>query len=101
MEQRRRVSRPVREILAYFLRNAEAADSLEGIVRWRLLEEVIHRSVLETQTALDWLVKKDLLVAIDRPSTGRIFRLNTERRTQAELLLKKYRAKPVSRLRKS
>jgi hypothetical protein len=101
VEQRRSVSRPVREILAYFLRNPGVADSLEGIARWRLLEEVIHRNVVETQSALEWLVKEGLLVAIDRPATGRLFQLNPERRNQAELVLEKSGGKRAPRSSKT
>ena len=37
-----------KEILSYFLRNPQAADNLEGVARWRLLEQTVHRSVEET-----------------------------------------------------
>jgi hypothetical protein len=32
-----------KQIVSYFLRNPNAADTLEGIARWRLLEERIHQ----------------------------------------------------------
>ena len=89
MRHARRASRPVLEVLAYFLRNPAAADSLEGIARWRLLEEAIHRNVVETQAALEWLVKQELLIASAESCTGRLFRLNPEKVNQAEELLKK------------
>jgi hypothetical protein len=89
VRQPRRASRPAREILAYFLRNPAAADSLEGIARWRLLEEAIHRNVVETEAALEWLVKQGFLIESAEARTGRLFRLNPERTNQAELLLKK------------
>ena len=80
-------SRPACEILAYFLRNPAASDSLEGIARWRLLEEAIHRKVMETKDAVEWLVKEGFLIETAHPSTGKLFRLNPERRNQAELLV--------------
>ncbi|MBZ5621167.1 MAG: hypothetical protein LAQ69_20935 [Acidobacteriia bacterium] len=83
------VSRSAREILAYFLRNPAAADSLEGITRWRLLEAEIHRQIAETQKALEWLLKEGFLVEISAPHAGRLFRLNLEKQAQAELLLEK------------
>jgi len=89
---RHRVSRPAREILAYFLRNPAAADSVEGIARWRLLEEAIHHKVLETQKALEWLVEQGFLIEVAEPHTGRLFRLNPERQGQAEALLEAKRA---------
>ena len=41
------------EILSYFLRNPLAADTLEGVARWRLLDEVVYRKVEETRAALE------------------------------------------------
>lgn len=93
MGQPGRASRPAREIVAYFLRNPAAADSLEGIARWRLLEEAIHRNVVETQTALEWLVEEEFLIQSD--SRGcRLFSLNPERVNEAALLLKGEVGKP-------
>ena len=56
-----------REILNYFLRSPHAADNLEGIARWRLLEERIQRTVEETKESLDWLLEEGYLVR--RPPT--------------------------------
>ena len=88
----RRAPRPAREILAYFLRNPSAADSLEGIARWRLLEEEIHRKVVETRRALAWLVREGLLIETTPTATGRLYKLNPDQQDQAELLLNKPRA---------
>jgi len=95
--QRRGVSRPVREILSYFLRNPAAADSLEGVVRWRLLEEAIHKKVIETQKALDWLLDEDLLVEVEGPYSSRLFRLNPEKQNLAERLVETPRRKKSRR----
>lgn len=67
------------EILSYFMRNPEAADSLEGIARWRLLDEVINRSVQETDRALGWLVREGYLTESSGPGIKPMFRLNPER----------------------
>lgn len=72
------------EILAYFLRNARAADDLEGIVRFRLLDQGIERRLSEASEALAWLVSGGLLNRTVRPGTGPIFSLNEEKRNQAE-----------------
>lgn len=93
MAQRHRVPRPAREILAYFLRNPAAADSVEGIARWRLLEEAIHHKVLETQKALEWLVEQGFLIEVAEQHVGRLFRLNPQRQGQAEALLEDRGAK--------
>jgi hypothetical protein len=75
------------QILSYFVRNPSAIDSLEGIAKWRLLEEAIHRNVLETEQALEWLVQQGYL--LERPETKavRLYSLNVEKRAEAESLL--------------
>lgn len=72
-----------RDVLSYFLRNPEAADDLEGVARWRLLQQSIERSVEETNAALEWLAKKGYLVKMPT-AAGAIYRLNTGNRLGAE-----------------
>jgi len=76
-----------KRILAYFLRNPSAADSLEGIVTWRLLEEAIHRNLHETEAALQWLVQNGYLIESVHSHSGRLFRLNSEKQSEAASLL--------------
>jgi hypothetical protein len=76
-----------RAILSYFLRNPQAADNLEGIVRWRLLSETVHRKVDETRAALAWLTDNGYLTQAVQLSSDPIFMLNPEKREQAEELL--------------
>ena len=66
----------VRRILSYFLRNPQAADTLEGVARWRLLEETVYQNLEETKRALDWLVSAGFLVELEVPGSERVFRLN-------------------------
>ncbi len=74
-----------KEILDYFLRNANAADDLEGIVRFRLLEQAIFRRVSEVSETLEWLVSAGLLNKTMTPgSKGAIFNLDELKRAQAE-----------------
>ncbi len=82
-----RVSRPAQEILSYFLRNPAAVDSMEGIARWRLLEQAIHRTVLETEAALKWLVEQGYLMQIEHRRSRPLFRLNPQKQKAAESLL--------------
>lgn len=77
----------MKDVLRYFLRNPQAADNLEGGARWRLLNETIHRSLEETSRALDWLLAQGLLVEVATPGSGRAFRLNQEKRADAESFL--------------
>ena len=76
-----------REILDYFLRHPEAADSLTGVARWRLLEQAVERSVATTETALQWLLEQGYLRQRQIAGGERIFQLNPEKRRDAELFL--------------
>ena len=76
-----------REILRYFLRNPQAADSFEGVARWRLIEEVVQRRVEGTHQALSWLVRHGFLREVSTAGTGAIFSLNPERQAEAERFL--------------
>jgi len=77
----------VKQILSYFVQNPNAADSLEGITRWRLLEEQIYRSLRETEVALAWLVEQGFLDEVKTTGSAPIFRLNPERQADALSLL--------------
>ena len=71
-----------KDILSYFLDNPQAADDLEGVARWRLLRQAIHRDVEETSRALDWLVQRGLLTRISKAGSA-IFHLGAEQRAGA------------------
>jgi hypothetical protein len=73
--------------LSYFVRNESAVDSLEGIAKWRLLEEAIHRNVRETEQALEWLVRQGYLKESPQPHAGRLYSFNTAKRVEAQSLL--------------
>jgi len=76
--------RLIREILGYFVRNPNAADSLEGVAHWRLLDETIHRTVAETGSALERLVAEGYLQRVPVPGSAHIYTLNPQKRKQAE-----------------
>ena len=89
-----------RQILSYFVRNRKAVDTLEGVARWRLLEEQVNRSVRQTEAALDWLVEQGFLEEVSPPSTKvSLFRLNSQRHDEALSFLsgheQKKRARPA------
>jgi hypothetical protein len=77
------------EVLRYFLKHRRAADSLEGVVRFRLAHEMVHRSVTEVAEALHWLVERDLLVERSARGTPPIFSLNNHRLGEIRSLLAK------------
>jgi hypothetical protein len=76
-----------REVLAYFVEHPRAADTFEGIARWRLLEQSLSRTVEETERAVRWLVERGYLREEKTESSGRVFRLNGERQGDAERFL--------------
>ena len=78
-----------KEILSYFLRNPKAADSLEGVTHWRLLEERVHRQLEDTDQALEWLVQHNFLVRVASAWTEAVYKLNEETRSEAEHFLGK------------
>lgn len=85
MKRRPRIQPEIaKEILDYFLRNANAADDLEGIVRFRLLEQAIFRCVTEVSEALEWLVATGLLKKAAASSSRTLFSLNESMRGEAE-----------------
>ena len=64
------------EVLRYFKRNPEAADTLEGVARWRLLDQRIYSTVEQVTRALALLVSRGLVVKEPVGRSGTIFRLN-------------------------
>ena len=73
-----------RNIIRYFLRNRFAADTLEGLVRWRLLEQRVDHDVEATVRALDLLVGKGLLREVQSPASGPLFSLDAGHTAEAE-----------------
>src|SRR5215472_5397679 len=77
----------VRDVLRYFTRNPMAADTIEGVTRWRLLDERIERNIAQVSQAIEWLVSRGFLVReFASPSTS-IFRLNQREREGARRFL--------------
>jgi hypothetical protein len=83
----KRTPTQAREILDYFLRNPRAADSLEGVARWRLLEGTVERCVEEVNQALGWLVDEGFLLEESPKGSAPIFCLNKERAAEAARFL--------------
>lgn len=75
------------EVLDHFVRNPQAADTLEGVARWRLLRETVQRSVDETVEALDWLVAKGFLNETSTTYSKPIYSLNLQLIDEAKELL--------------
>ncbi len=73
-----------REILRFYLRNPQAADAVEGLARWRLLDERIYSTLEEVTRAVSWLVSQGLLVKEPILSSKPVFRFNESERTRSE-----------------
>jgi len=72
-----------REILGYLLRHPDAADSLEGLVRWRLAEMAVRHTLDETERAVHWLVERGWVREVARPHGVALFTLDEARRDEA------------------
>lgn len=77
-EPTRRDEQVMRDILGYFVRNPQAADTLDGIVRFRVMDELLHRGVPETEEALERLVAGGLLRRENAPGTSALYRLDRD-----------------------
>jgi hypothetical protein len=80
-----------REILEYFVRHPRAADSIEGVARWRLLEGTVRRSLDDTERAVAWLVGQGFLVEESVTGSDAIFCLNHEKAAAAQRVLSRER----------
>lgn len=78
-----------RDILRYFTRNPQAADTVEGVARWRLLDERIHSDLERVTRAMAWLVSRGLLVKEPLAGSAAIFRLNDKEPREIERFLQK------------
>jgi hypothetical protein len=77
------------EILNYFLRNPQAADSLEGVASWRLQGERIWQQVNDAGAALDLLVEQGFLLKLCSPVSPPLYRLNEAKRSEVEHFLQR------------
>jgi hypothetical protein len=90
-----------RDVLRYFVRNPDAADTVEGVARWRLLDEKIYRSLQQVTQAMAWLVAQGLLVEDHLPSSRTAFRLNKAALKRIERLLQQERPRRRSKKKKN
>ena len=77
----------VRDVMRYFLQHPTAADTLEGIARWRLLQERARDVVTETDAALALLVERNILEEIRAAGVPPLYRLKPDKAEDARRLL--------------
>jgi 23S rRNA pseudoU1915 N3-methylase RlmH len=80
------------EILSYFLRHPQSADTLEGVARWRLMEERILTTVEETREAIESLVAQEYLSRIPTAGYVPLYGINREKQQEAEQFLRERKA---------
>lgn len=66
-------------VLSHLLRHPDAEDDLAGIAEWWVLEHCVRLRVAEVAEELGRLVESGLVLARERPGTGRRYRLNRDR----------------------
>lgn len=76
------------KILHYLADNTNAADTVEGILHWWLLDRTIIEEERAVRRALDLLVEQDLIVAVRTADSRRHYRLNTEKIEETRNLLR-------------
>jgi hypothetical protein len=74
--------RLAKELLRYCMKHPMAADTPEGFVRWRLLEESIDRTTREAGEALEWLESRGYLKRVRAVGSGFLFALDQRRLTE-------------------
>jgi hypothetical protein len=67
------------EILAYFLKNPDAQDTLEGIVGWWLLETYIRKQYAIVKKALSYLVDQGLIIEVHNTNSEIHYQVNKEK----------------------
>ena len=73
--------------MRYFVQHPEAADSLEGIARWRLIEQRTRDLVAETSDAVEQLVDEGLLERVTLPGGQTLYRLRPDQADVARRLV--------------
>jgi hypothetical protein len=89
--------RPTRAlaILRHYVEHPGTADTLEGLAGWRLLEDFVQQRVMDTERALQWLVRQRYLEKIGGTAiTPDLYRLNPGKRLEAERLIRARRSTP-------
>lgn len=76
------------DVLSYMFENANASDTLEGIVQWWLLDRKIMHNVSEVRAVLDELAAKKLVIETRMPDEKIHYRINRRKEKEILALLK-------------
>lgn len=78
-----------RSILAYLVDHPGAQDSVEGIVRWWLLEQKVKFHTNKVEEALAELVSEGYVVVHDKMDAWATYRVNPDKLAEIVALLEK------------
>lgn len=81
------------EILAYLTQRPNAQDTFEGILEWWVLERWIERQRVAVHAAVEELVRSGFLEVVRGSDQRERFRLDPQRRTEAEALVARYESR--------
>jgi hypothetical protein len=73
---RRSVTEIEEDILSYLLEHPDAKDTLEGILRWWVLEQRFKREMRQVEKAVDLLVQREWLLQRAGADSQVHYRLN-------------------------
>ena len=78
------------EILTYLSEHPDAQDTLQGIVRWWLLEQRIRHQTSVVKGALSNLVARGLLVERGKHGVSPSYRINPDKVREVKDLMEKF-----------
>lgn len=77
-----------KEVLCYLVNHPDAQDTLEGILRWWLLEQTVKFNIEKVRMVIDQLVREQLLTRHDGADLQVSYRINAEKYDAILALLK-------------
>ncbi len=84
-----------RDILVYLLKHPDAQDTLEGIVEWWLLEQMIARHIAVVKEVLAELVDRELVLEIKSADSRIRYRGNGEKHREIKAMVGERRRTPA------
>jgi hypothetical protein len=88
MDRAQRRSEIERDILEYLVDHSDAADTLEGVAEWWLLQHAIRSRTADVAEALADLVARGLLIEETRAGARPHYRVNQQRRADIARLVR-------------
>lgn len=83
----------IEQILRYLIKNPEAKDTVQGIVRWWLPKDPVERRQDEVQKVLEFLVARSWVTQRETATSQRLYGLNEEKLEEIEIFLSERESK--------